>query len=171
LVYTGWCRKTGTFEIMRKKRRKLTKLYLILKMCSTRVEISLGITFLKITLVKCCPFRCTHSEDAAQCVLRNVGDVFLSWARFVGLVWYARLFFQSRTSLLKVTNPRAYCVRRRNLIVAPKHSLCSYHTVSISAIHTRSCREPNGQHLTEVIFKKVMPNEIFTLIEHIFRIK
>jgi hypothetical protein len=44
--YTGWCRETVKFEIiMKKKRRKLTKLYLILKMCSTRVEISLGITF------------------------------------------------------------------------------------------------------------------------------
>jgi hypothetical protein len=40
-AYTGWRRETVTFEIIRKKRRKLTKLYLILKMCSTRVEISL----------------------------------------------------------------------------------------------------------------------------------
>jgi hypothetical protein len=44
-VSTGWCRETGKFEIIRKKLRKLTQLYLILKMCSTRVEISLGITF------------------------------------------------------------------------------------------------------------------------------
>jgi hypothetical protein len=43
--YTGWCRETVKFEIIRKKRRKLTKLYLILIMYSTRVEISLGITF------------------------------------------------------------------------------------------------------------------------------
>jgi hypothetical protein len=43
--YTGWRRETVTFEIITKKRRKLTKLYLILKMCSTRVELSLGITF------------------------------------------------------------------------------------------------------------------------------
>jgi hypothetical protein len=42
---TGWRRETVKFEIIRKKRRKLTQLYLILKMCSTRVEISLGITF------------------------------------------------------------------------------------------------------------------------------
>jgi hypothetical protein len=42
---TGWCRETVKFEIIRKKRRKLTKLYFILKICSTRVEISLGITF------------------------------------------------------------------------------------------------------------------------------
>jgi hypothetical protein len=70
-----------------------------------------------------------------QCVLRNVGDVFLSWARFVGLVWYTTLFRcpQNRTSLFKVTNPRTYCVCRRNLtagrnlIVEPKHSLCNYH--------------------------------------------
>jgi hypothetical protein len=76
--------------------------------------------------------------SAAQCA----GDVFLSWARFVGLVWYTTpprlFFFQSRTSLFKVTNPRAYCACRKNLtagwnlIVAPKHSLCSYHTVTIS---------------------------------------
>jgi hypothetical protein len=46
--YTGWSRETGKFEIIRKKRRKLTKLYLILKMCSTRVEISLGINFEKL---------------------------------------------------------------------------------------------------------------------------
>jgi hypothetical protein len=45
LQYTGWRRETGKFEISRKTLRKLTKLYLILKMCSTRVEISLGITF------------------------------------------------------------------------------------------------------------------------------
>jgi hypothetical protein len=98
LKYTGWRRDTGKFEIIRKKRRKLTKLYLILKMCSTRVEISLGVTFLKITSVKCCPFRCTHSEDAARCVLWNVGDVFLSWARFVGLVWYTTLWRSGRPS-------------------------------------------------------------------------
>jgi hypothetical protein len=42
---TGWHRETVKFEIIRKKRRKLTKLYLILKMCSTRMEISLDITF------------------------------------------------------------------------------------------------------------------------------
>jgi hypothetical protein len=35
----------GKFEMVRNKRRILTKLDLILKMCSTRVEISLGITF------------------------------------------------------------------------------------------------------------------------------
>jgi hypothetical protein len=33
------------------------------------------------------------------------------------------------------------------------------------------CVQRNGQHLTNVIFKKVMPNEISTLVEHIFRIK
>jgi hypothetical protein len=46
LISTGWRRETGKFEIIRKKkRRKLTKFYLILKMCSTRVQISLGIIF------------------------------------------------------------------------------------------------------------------------------
>jgi predicted transcriptional regulator len=44
-IYTGWRRETAKYEIIRKKRRILTKLNLILKMCSTRVEISLGITF------------------------------------------------------------------------------------------------------------------------------
>jgi hypothetical protein len=43
---TGWRREKGKFEIIRKKNEgNLTKLYLILKMCSTRVEILLGITF------------------------------------------------------------------------------------------------------------------------------
>jgi predicted nucleic acid-binding Zn ribbon protein len=41
---TGWCRETVKFEIIRKNEGNL-KLYLILKMCSTRVEIPLGITF------------------------------------------------------------------------------------------------------------------------------
>jgi hypothetical protein len=45
VLYTGWHRETVKFEIIRKKLRKLTKLYLILKMCSKRVEISLGITY------------------------------------------------------------------------------------------------------------------------------
>jgi hypothetical protein len=42
---TEWRRETGKFEIIRKKQKKLAKLYLILKMCSTRVEISLGFAF------------------------------------------------------------------------------------------------------------------------------
>jgi hypothetical protein len=45
VTYTGWRRETVKFEIIRKNRRKLTKLYLILKMRSTRVEMLLGITF------------------------------------------------------------------------------------------------------------------------------
>jgi hypothetical protein len=42
MAYTGWRREMVKFEIIRKKLRKLTKLYLILKMCSTRVEIAEG---------------------------------------------------------------------------------------------------------------------------------
>jgi hypothetical protein len=38
-------RETGKFELISKNKGNLTKLYLIMKMCSTRVEISLGITF------------------------------------------------------------------------------------------------------------------------------
>jgi hypothetical protein len=61
-VDTGWRRETGKFEIIRKKRRKLTKLYLILKMCSMYKSGNfVRHHFLKITSVKCCPFRCTHS--------------------------------------------------------------------------------------------------------------
>jgi hypothetical protein len=58
-----------------------------------------------------------------------------------------RLFFQSQTSLFKVMNPCAYCVCRRNLtagrnlIVAPKHSLCTYHTVGNT--HSRQPHAPD----------------------------
>jgi hypothetical protein len=58
-------------------------------------------------------------------------------------------FFQSRTSLFKVTNPRAYCVCRRNLtagqnlVVVPKRSLCSYHTVTIYNTHSQQPHAPD----------------------------
>jgi hypothetical protein len=45
LANTGGAEKRENLKSLEKKGRKLTKLYLILKMCSTRVEISLGITF------------------------------------------------------------------------------------------------------------------------------
>jgi hypothetical protein len=66
---TGWRRETGNFEMIRNKRRKLTKLYLILKMCSTRVEISLGITFYKLRQLSAVHFavhiQSVDSEDSA----------------------------------------------------------------------------------------------------------
>jgi hypothetical protein len=60
---TGWRRETVKFEIIRKKRRKLTKLYLILKMFSTRVEIFIRHHFLETTSVKCCPLRVQKEHD------------------------------------------------------------------------------------------------------------
>jgi hypothetical protein len=73
--------------------------------------------FLKITSVKCFPFRCTHSGSrfwrfciARRSVFSGMLAMFssiwiLSWARFVGLVWYTTLFrCQSQTGLFKFTN-------------------------------------------------------------------
>jgi hypothetical protein len=68
----------GEFEIIRKKTKETYKTLFDPENVFYKNGNFIRHHFLKITSVKCCPFRCTHSEDAAQCVLRNVGDVFFN---------------------------------------------------------------------------------------------
>jgi hypothetical protein len=115
---TGWCRETGTFEIIRKKTKETYKTLFD----PENVFYKSGSHFLKITSVKCCSFRCTHSVSrvCGFCIARR--NVFsgtlamfssirvLSWARFVGIVWYTRLFFSKPNQSLQSYEPT--CVLR-----------------------------------------------------------
>jgi hypothetical protein len=76
----------------------------------------------------------------------------LSWARFVGLVWYTRLFFSEPNQSLQSYEPT--CVLRVQKELdrgAPKHSLCSYHTITISVICTHGNRDSHGYYLTTAV--------------------